>query len=352
MEVFYDNISAGARMGTEYFKGVVYQDFTLSNDEDIKVVTGRCGDLIDRVEFKTTKGRKISFGTSKGGKKFKLKDPAGRVVRGFKVGFGGHLHSIGAFFAHRNYTPKPVPVPTPSPFPTPMPVPSPGSSFPVPTPAPMPVPTPSPFPTPGSAFPTPGSAFPTPTPVPTSIPAPAPVPTSFPVPTPVPTSFPVPTPVPIVPSFTQSNVAGKVHKDTVAFDDFTTHKATLTSTTSGRLSELRVIHNNNLVFGLEAIYETNGVTMSGGQHVGSEMDHTCINQSIPLALGETITGISGKHGNVIDSISITTSTGKIYTFGGSGGSFSYSLFIPAGKSVISIAGGVGGQLHNFSVYYC
>jgi hypothetical protein len=49
IEVFYDGVSAGARMGSEYFKGVVYQDFILGKDEDIKKVHGRCGDLIDQV---------------------------------------------------------------------------------------------------------------------------------------------------------------------------------------------------------------------------------------------------------------------------------------------------------------
>ena len=92
IEVFYDGISAGARMGTEYSKGVVYQDLVLQKNEDIKKVYGRNGDLIDQLGFKTTKGREITFGTSKGGKKFKLKDVAGRIVKGFNIGFGGHLH--------------------------------------------------------------------------------------------------------------------------------------------------------------------------------------------------------------------------------------------------------------------
>ena len=92
IEVYYDGVSAGARMGSEYSKGVVHHDFFLKNDEDIKKVYGRSGDLIDMVGFKTTKGREVTFGSGKGGTKFNLKDPSGGIVQGFKVGFGGHLH--------------------------------------------------------------------------------------------------------------------------------------------------------------------------------------------------------------------------------------------------------------------
>ena len=73
MEVFYDNMSAGLRMGREYVKGVYWNDFILSPDEEIKKVFGRSGDLIDQIGFKTTKGREITFGNSPGGKQFKLK---------------------------------------------------------------------------------------------------------------------------------------------------------------------------------------------------------------------------------------------------------------------------------------
>lgn len=398
MEVFYDGTSAGARMGSEYYKGVVYQDLILGKGEDIKVVKGRSGDLIDQLTFKTTKGRDITFGTSKGGSKFKLKDAAGRIVKGFKIGFGGHLHSIGVFFGHKDYTkdyskPKPVPVPVPAPMPSPFPIPTPGTSYPIPTPgtsypAPTPVPisTPS-FPTPTPAF-TP--SFPTPTPVYTpSYPEPTPVPSftpvkpadppifnpfsstpisvsvpsstgatytpSFPAPTPAPASFPmpvpVPVPVPVVPKVTQSNVGGKTHADTVQFDDYKNNKDLIAGSTSVRISELRVIHDNKFILGIEVIYEADGQTVSGGIHCGSEVSYTAVNQAVQLAYGETITGISGKHGDVIDSLTITTSTGTIYKFGGSGGKFNYSLYIPAGKTVKSFAGGVGGHLHNISCYY-
>jgi hypothetical protein len=144
---------------------------------------------------------------------------------------------------------------------------------------------------------------------------------------------------------TQSNVAGRVHADTVAFNDYT---ANLSNKYNVRLSELRVIHDNKYVFGIEAVYDADSVSVSGGMHVGNEMNHNVVNQSVVLSYGETITGISGQHGDVIDSITIKTSANKVYKFGGSGGKSAYALYVPAGKTVKGFAGGHGGHLHNIS----
>lgn len=397
MEVFYDNVSAGARMGSEYTKGVYSQDFTLSKGEHIKKIFGRSGDLIDQVGFKTTKGREVTFGTSPGGKKFKLKQE-GMVVKGFKVGFGGHLHSIGAFFGpkHGGHKPSPFPTPAPAPFPAPTPgYPSSTPSYPAPTPSypsstpSYPAPSPSypsapsyPSPGHGSSIPTPGAAQPsqpswpsaggssypaqpswptasgssaTPSYTPPSYNQPtynpsAPSHSYVPAPSPAAsyTPVPAPQPAPHVSYMTQSNVAGKYHGDTKTFDDY---KDMLKGKTNIRLTELRVIHDNKFVMGIEALYEADGYSFSGGMHVGSEMSVNTVNQSVSLAWGETITSITGQHGDIIDSLTVKTSTGKIYKFGGTGGSFTYSLYIPDGKTVKAFAGGVGGHLHNISCYY-
>jgi len=143
-------------------------------------------------------------------------------------------------------------------------------------------------------------------------------------------------------------VGGKTHADTVHFDDYT---SLLKGKSDVRVSELRVIHDNKYIFGIEAIYEADGLTLSGGMHIGKELNHAAVNQAVSLAYGETITSISGQHGDVIDSMTIKTSSGKVYKFGGTGGSFSYALYIPAGKVVKAFAGGTGGHLHNFSCYY-
>lgn len=95
-ECFYDGISAGARMGSETY-GVTSVDFIMSPGECITEVHGRAGDCIDMLGFKTSLGRSQTFGTSHGGHHFSLQ-LAGKIVKGFRVGFGGSLHFIGAHF--------------------------------------------------------------------------------------------------------------------------------------------------------------------------------------------------------------------------------------------------------------
>jgi len=65
---------------------------------------------------------------------------------------------------------------------------------------------------------------------------------------------------------TQSQVAGKSHADTQQFDDFTSNQQLLSSSSNVRVSELRVVHDNNMILGIEAIYEANGQVVSGGMH--------------------------------------------------------------------------------------
>ena len=74
----------------------------------------------------------------------------------------------------------------------------------------------------------------------------------------------------------RSETFGKTHGDTQVFDDFT---GILGSTPGARMTEIRVIHDNNLVYGFEALYEGNGLASgtSGGIHVGGEMNPSCIN---------------------------------------------------------------------------
>jgi hypothetical protein len=72
MEVFYDGVSAGTRLGTHHRGDLVAQDFTLGQGEYITSVYGRAGDLIDNLNFVTNSGRVQSFGASTGGDPFNL----------------------------------------------------------------------------------------------------------------------------------------------------------------------------------------------------------------------------------------------------------------------------------------
>jgi hypothetical protein len=249
-EAFYDNTSAGARMGTEYKHGVVYSDFVLGEGEYITKVTGRSGDLVDQITFHTNTGRSQQFGNSTGGSPFTLED-YGKVVKGFTVGFGGHLHFIGCHFGVVDEPPK------------------------------------------------------------------------------------------------KSGKAGKTHADTAHFDDYTSH---LNGKSNIEMTEIRVLHDGKLVFGVEGIYTADGVQYSPGTHVGKELNHQTINQSISLAGGKYITGISGRNGDVVDNLTITLNDGTSYSFGGSGGN-AFGNIVPAGKKVVALGGGLGGHLHNIYCYY-
>lgn len=249
-EAFYDNVSAGARMGSEYKHGVVYSDFILGADEYITEVSGRSGDLIDQITFHTNLGRKQQFGSSTGGSPFSLKKH-GKVVKGFTVGFGGHLHKIGCHFETLQSPPEP------------------------------------------------------------------------------------------------SHKAGKTHADTEHFDDYKTY---LEGKSNITMTEIRVLHDGKLIFGVEGIYEADGVQISPGVHVGKELNSSTVNQSIALTGGKYISGISGRHGDVMDQLHIHLSDGTSYKFGGTGG-HAFSNIVPAGKKVVALGGGLGGHLHNIFCYY-
>ena len=248
-EAFYDGVSAGSRLGSEFQHGTVYSEMVLDYDEHITKITGRAGDLIDQITFHTNKGRSQQFGSSTGGSAFTLSEH-GKVVKGFTVGFGGHLHFIGAHFGYAIDPPV------------------------------------------------------------------------------------------------KSSTAGKTHGDTQHFDDYDSY---LSGKHGIRMTEIRVLHDNNLIFGVEGIYEANGHTVSPGTHVGNEMNSHTINQSISLPHGTYVSEISGRHGDVMDQLKIKLSNGTEYKFGGSGGHAFHNI-VPSGKRVIALGGGLGGHMHNIFCY--
>lgn len=146
--------------------------------------------------------------------------------------------------------------------------------------------------------------------------------------------------VPYVP-YIPSTVAGKVHGDTIPFNDFT---GALAGRHKVRLSELRVLHDGNLVYGIEAIYNADGSVVSGGVHHGP-LNPSVVNQAVPLPEGTHIVKVYGKGGDVMDQLSIELNNGLTYIFGGHGGN-PWSIDIPAGRYVKAFAGGLGGHVHN------
>jgi len=70
----------------------------LETGEFITEVSGRVGNLIDRLEIRTNLGKSISVGGN-GGSPFNFSIPYGSQVVGFYGGVGGHLHNIGIYTA-------------------------------------------------------------------------------------------------------------------------------------------------------------------------------------------------------------------------------------------------------------
>jgi hypothetical protein len=190
IEVFYDGVSSGYRKSNNGKAGHM-TEVDLANDESVSVIKGRHGDIVDSIEFHTTKGHVHKFGTSQGGNPFEQRGPEGYVLKAISTGWGGHLHFIGSVWG-----------------------------------------------------------------------------------------------VPYNP-YIAAPVIGKTHGDTVAFDDYT---SVLAGRERIRITELRVRHDRNLVFGIEAVYNADGHTIVGGSHHGHFDPNTphLINQAIPMPEGTHI----------------------------------------------------------------
>lgn len=145
----------------------------------------------------------------------------------------------------------------------------------------------------------------------------------------------------------KSSEAGNSHEDTKAFDDYKDH---FEGKTDIKLTELKVYHDEKMVFGIEGVYEVGGKSVAPGSHVGSAKNSDTMNQSIKLSDSKYITGISGRAGEVIDGLSIHLSDGTQCNFGGSGGE-NFDNIVPDGKRVVALGGGLGEHLHTIFCYY-
>jgi len=57
--------------------------------------------------------------------------------------------------------------------------------------------------------------------------------------------------------------------------------------------ELRILHDENHLYGIEAIYNADGTIISGGSHHGP-LNENVVNQTIILPEGNLIIGFKGK----------------------------------------------------------
>ena len=62
------------------------------------------------------------------------------------------------------------------------------------------------------------------------------------------------------------------------------------------MTELSILHDENHLFGITAVYDADGTVINGGAHHGPLNDNV-VNQTIPLPEGTLIVGFKGKGGD-------------------------------------------------------
>lgn len=147
----------------------------------------------------------------------------------------------------------------------------------------------------------------------------------------------------------KSNVCGQAYADSFYFDNYNEN---LKGHNYVNMTEVRVIHDKNCVYGFQTVYKVDGVDTVSSIHSGKAVHESALFESVPLQYGETIVEINGRINEVIIGLKIITSTGKTYGFGNYNDGKFFSLNIPPGKKVIGLAGEYQQYLHNMACYYC
>lgn len=114
-----------------------------------------------------------------------------------------------------------------------------------------------------------------------------------------------------------------------------------------RISEIRV-NVGKLVDGIQAIYILPDGSVYEGPHYGGSGGNT---QVFRLETNEYVTGISGRHGDYIDSLKIHTNRRTSVQFGGSGGRQEYRIDIPSGNRAVGFIGREGRYLDAIGLSY-
>lgn len=361
-ECFYDGISAGARTGF-YTQSSEIVDFALGPDEWLTKVSGTSYEIIDTLTFHTSFGRRQTVGTYRNGKYFEFSGER-KIIQYFKVGFGRYMHTIGVFMAikpinrprnrvinrsltvqHQNrpltartyYQPPPLMTqpPVQPPIQRPFQAPSPRYHQPPPVLSHPPLASTMPY---------------TPSINSTSYqPPPAPITARPCTPTSPDSSLARPVAIP-VPS--KSDMAGVLYDNTISFDDYEKHVKQLQG---ARLKELRVVHDDNCIYGLQAVYQADGNTVFGDIHCHNRLPTGVRNQAIMLGYNEVVTEISGKYIDIINGLKIKTSYGHTYSFGrvnvDTPHCKTFRIETPTGKKLLAISGGGNSYLHNLILYH-
>ena len=116
------------------------------------------------------------------------------------------------------------------------------------------------------------------------------------------------------------------------------------------IASITLYSDESAIAGFEICYRSNGINTPPVRHMGSgSQGRNLRNAVLNLAPGEFITEITGRAGNIIDFIKISTSYGQKIELGGYGGN-PFGNLVNAGSRIVGFGGGINGHLHNLYAY--
>lgn len=175
----------------------------------------------------------------------------------------------------------------------------------------------------------------------------APIPAPMPMPMPMPVPAPVKQPAPIYATKTY----GSSNEDTVSFNDMPFLQQMQVDLNVCRIQEVK-LWCKWFVSGIQLIYNINGARLDGpihGKDFDKAKDCKVVSLHLNVPAGEYITHVEGRSGAVIDQLTLRTSFNQVLTTPGSTGGDPFKADF-SGR-VVSFQGGVGGDIHNLSVFY-
>ena len=119
-----------------------------------------------------------------------------------------------------------------------------------------------------------------------------------------------------------------------------------------RITKLSVFYDDDDIHGFQTTWDVAGKKVKGGKHCGNlHHDKKSKKHLILLSVGEYITEVYGKVADRIKQICFKTSEGRLYEFGDANTIDEFDFQIPPGHAVGAFTGGIGGHLHNLTVWY-
>lgn len=141
--------------------------------------------------------------------------------------------------------------------------------------------------------------------------------------------------------------ASKLYPDSRHFDTLTD------AARNGVLHKVTIFHNGQLVYGLALAWTLPDGQKSKSGYIGRLKElkgHHVKKESLKLNPGEQVIEVSGRHGELIDAIIIRTNAGRVIQAGGMGGG-QFPNLLPAGKQLAGFYGHVGGTIHKIGIFY-